>query len=153
VRGRGSGEVVGIPDPSELAHVVRPWAGRDSADSRQGRILREEREAKRSGNLWRTGDVQAIACLVFARSRIYAARVTMTKSPRRQQEERLARILLWVMAGLIPFLAALIFWMVGLDVHPHRLVYAGVITGCAVVWGVASTWLFYWARMKSARKM
>jgi hypothetical protein len=77
----------------------------------------------------------------------------MTKSPRRQQEERLARMLLWIMACPIPFLAAVLFWVLGLDVHPHRLVYAGVITGCMVVWAIASTWLVYWARMKTARKL
>jgi hypothetical protein len=77
----------------------------------------------------------------------------MTKSPRRQYEERLARTLLWVMACPIPVLAGVVFWVVGLDVHPHRIVLAAIVTACAVVWGIAGTWFLYWARMKTARKL
>jgi enoyl-CoA hydratase/carnithine racemase len=77
----------------------------------------------------------------------------MTKSPARQRAEREARMLLRVMAYPIPVVAVVVFWALGLAVHPHRTVFAGIITAGAVVWGVGTTWLVYWARMKAARKL
>jgi enoyl-CoA hydratase/carnithine racemase len=77
----------------------------------------------------------------------------MTTSPERQRAEREARMLLKVMAYPIPVVAVVVFWALGLAVHPHRIVFAGIITACAVAWGVGSTWLLYWTRMKAARKL
>jgi hypothetical protein len=97
--------------------------------------------------------VRLIAPLALWDLCIYASPVTITKSPERQQAERQARVMLTVMACATPVCAAVVFWAVGLDVHPHRVVYAGVITGCAVVWAIVVTWLSYYARMKGARKL
>jgi hypothetical protein len=67
--------------------------------------------------------------------------------------KRLARMLLIVMACSIPIPAGVVFWGLGIDVHPHRLVFASIVTGCAVAWAIGSTGLVYYARMKGARKL
>jgi hypothetical protein len=77
----------------------------------------------------------------------------MTQSPARHRAEREARMLLRVMAYPIPVLAGVLFWILGIAVHPHRIVFAGIITACMVVWAIASAWLVYYARMKAARRM
>jgi hypothetical protein len=122
-------------------------------DSPLGRTLRVEREAHEPGNLWRTRDAQSLASLVFARSRIYAAPVTMTKSPRRQYEERLARMLLRIMTYPIPLGIAFLIWILGFDVHPHRIVFACIVAACWIVFAITGAWLVYWARMRTARKL
>jgi hypothetical protein len=77
----------------------------------------------------------------------------MTKSPRRQQEERLARMLLRLMTYPIPLGIAFLIWIVGFDVHPHRIVAACITAGIWVVFSAGGAWLVYTARMKSASKM
>jgi cation transporter-like permease len=77
----------------------------------------------------------------------------MTKSPERQREERMARMLLIVMLALAPVLAAVLVWTFGFDVHPHRIGFACILTGCSLVVGLGFTWLTYYIRMTAARKL
>jgi hypothetical protein len=77
----------------------------------------------------------------------------MTPSAARQQAERRARIQLIMMAVPDPFIAGMVFWLLGFDVHPHRIGYACVVTGCTLLLTTSSAWLAYNAHMRRARKL
>jgi hypothetical protein len=76
-----------------------------------------------------------------------------TLSEARQQAERKARIQLIMMAVPDPFIAGIVFWVLGIDVHPHRIAYACVVTGCALLLAMSSAWLVYHQQMTRARKL
>jgi hypothetical protein len=69
----------------------------------------------------------------------------------RAREERAVRITVAVMASAIPVYAGVFFWLLGLDVRPHRIGYACIVTGACVVFGIATTWFFYYIKMKEIR--
>jgi hypothetical protein len=65
----------------------------------------------------------------------------------------MARMLLRVMTYPIPLGVAFLIWILGFDVHPHRIVAACITTGIWLVFSVTGAWLVYWSRMKTARKL
>jgi hypothetical protein len=62
-------------------------------------------------------------------------------------------MLLRLMMYPIPFGVAFLIWILGIDVHPHRIVHACIVAGIVVVIDVTVAWLVYWARVKTARKL
>jgi hypothetical protein len=76
----------------------------------------------------------------------------MTTSPKRRQLEREARMLLRIMTYPLPLGAAFLIWILGFDVHPHRIASACIITGILVVFEGGGAWLVYYARMTTAKK-
>jgi hypothetical protein len=71
----------------------------------------------------------------------------------RQREERLTRLLLRLITDPIPLWVALLIWLLGIDVHPHRIGSDCIAAGIGVVVDLAGAWLVYRARMKTARKL
>ena len=76
----------------------------------------------------------------------------MTKSPERQREERMARMLLRLMTYPLPLGFAFLVWILGIDVHPHRVGFACIIAGPVVVIDIAAAWLVYHVHMQAASR-
>jgi mannose/fructose/N-acetylgalactosamine-specific phosphotransferase system component IID len=71
-----------------------------------------------------------------------------TSSAARVRQQRSARIVL--ISGLAPLLpcGAVLVWLLGYKVHPHKVVFAFVVTGILVVIGIALSLFLYRQNMK-----
>ncbi len=72
----------------------------------------------------------------------YAALVTIASSTRARQERANRIVLIGGLAGSVPA-AALLIWLLGYNVHPHRVAFAWIVTAVVVVVNSAVQWLRY----------
>jgi hypothetical protein len=62
-------------------------------------------------------------------------------------------MLLRLMTYPIPLGVVLLIWLLGIDVHPHRIGSACIAAGIWVVFEGGGAWAVYHSRMTAARKL